>query len=380
MYIFVPRVGLDKITLNNVTLRAVTDWNKLITETEIAGKGEFEPATQSFGYYLMESGQTIRKIVLSEEGNAAKFWDLRFGYEYGPYGQIELSPRNVYGENFHNMTVEILQKHLLDLTEYLDTYYGIIVDFTCAEYKSMEINVTFPLIGKYETYRRAVMAIISNVPYKKKIGRHSEEENMYIKDHEAYVGNRSLEVKIYNKSKKSIDEKDLLPDDVSAQLDYMRIEFCLLKKEVIKRHFGTAGIGSITQDDVEEAYKALFDSRIKRAHQIWKASSERILKSKVKAAYKRRTAHGGRWISALLEMLRDDELRSQYPIVLASEQLEEEIKELPIKHNNLPRTLRSLRMKDKGIFEVNGLEQIAEITRQVESTYRKGPGSELVST
>lgn len=108
MCIFLPRVGLDKITLNNVTLRAITDWNKLIMETEIAGKGEFQPATQSFGYYLMESGQTIRKIVLSEEGNDAKFWDLRFGYEYGTYGCLELSPRNIFGENIHNMTIEIL--------------------------------------------------------------------------------------------------------------------------------------------------------------------------------------------------------------------------------------------------------------------------------
>ena len=76
--------------------------------------------------YVTESGDSVGKLKITETGSDAKFKELKFGFKYGfRYGVMELSPRNAFGENFHNMTVMELHEYLLSLGDYLAQNMGL---------------------------------------------------------------------------------------------------------------------------------------------------------------------------------------------------------------------------------------------------------------
>ena len=60
-------------------------------------------------------------------------------------------------------------EQLTDIQNYLIDNYGILIDFSNARLKSVEINRTFKIEHKFCEYSRPLMLILSQMPYMKKI-------------------------------------------------------------------------------------------------------------------------------------------------------------------------------------------------------------------
>ncbi len=364
--VYVPRVGLDRVTLHNVVLIAIVDWSKLNQENV-----KWHPPSYPSRSYRTTDGNCVGTIDISEAGPEAKFKEIHFGFKYGKYGNITFSPRHVYGENFHNMTVESMQSHLLYLTEYFTDTYGIVVDFTVSAYTTLELNVTIPLNNPFDDYRRVLLAIEANVPYygKKGIARYDK-----VKDKSSLAntgidgGGNSFQPIIYDKKEEMYKKKEKIPDDVLSEVDYMRVEFRLKTTDKIKHVFSTADIGSITQDDVSRAYADLFDKYIRRGYEKWRACAQKLLRSRVRETYDQRNSGKRQWISVLFQRLRSEEQKGQYPIVLDKKQLIEEIQRLPIGHGNRSRTVKSIErhLTKNDVFDEDGFEKIEEIFSKVD--------------
>lgn len=214
----------------------------------------------------------------------------------------------LHQDNLNNQSMEDFHDRLTFIQSYLTKVYGIMIDFTDAKFKTMEINTTIELNSSFKSYHRIFRILMHNMPsrfpeyfetHKNKSLKQKRILNSF------YCYNQSMTVKIYDKSGYS-------------KKNYMRLEFGLKTSKKVKESFGSNQIYHITDNMIAAYFSKQFMKLFYHSYRRWYESNQRYL-SKLLRKHKRINATY--WKRNLLNECSDLEQRNTLPVLLDIEDL-----------------------------------------------------------
>lgn len=252
-YEFIERIGIDKAVIGNIKIVSI-DFDKL-HENMKKGKVTLHNESNREAFYILENGEMFSYLKIIDNN---VFSDFKAGvkinnYVKKEYAKISLTIKN----NLQNKTCSEYKAYLKEVFLYLENEYGILVDYSNIKFCEIEINLTFNLKqGNFKDYRRTFLMMIRNVPmdrYARKSKIQNQKSNIvYCTFYEAdkqlqedklqtlYVGNKEIELKIYDKGKQ-LENKcgKNMPSNI------VRIEYTLKTERKIRNALKTTSINNI---------------------------------------------------------------------------------------------------------------------------------------
>jgi hypothetical protein len=250
----VERIGLDKTAitnfkinhidiayLNTLGIELVTDTNSLLKSGNGIGIARVKIKDKYFG--KLECGMS--------NANPQK--------QYRAYTRLELLINK--DNNLQNLTVAEYKLRIISVFAYIKNRYNIDIayDFDTLQLSYMEINCTFKLTHNFSLYKRALIILMSNLPEEKYISKnwHKIKCKTFTEINTEYncasletlsVGNSSIELTIYNKTKQLKDLKN-----INLPYDYIRIEYKLKRKDSRINTLGGT-VGSLSDKKIRDFY------------------------------------------------------------------------------------------------------------------------------
>lgn len=223
------------------------------------------------------------------------------------------------GNNLQNLSASEYQQRVQEVFSYLDLVYGITADYDNLRIKELELNATFFLAEKYEQYKDPILMIMRNAPAK----RFSDNGNNLVKYatwyqanlaaqedklETALIKNKSIELKIYNKSR-WLKDKHYFP--LTDNRDLMRIEYRIMDSRLLQTHFGDNLVTSLSDNKINEMYKKYF---IRDVIEPWKKWHEKNLEELTEMAQRHRIAEK-HWVSFFLREARQYTATHGFPVL-----------------------------------------------------------------
>lgn len=277
----IERIGIDKSRLNNIFI-------KDIDETKInqhQHRDENREIVIEYGDtpVILQSGRCLRRLKIKDE----RIGLLSFRYGKRTDGKthatcsLQLLATN-NSNNLQNLTVQNYKKRVVEAFELITRTYGIVLDYSQAKIKSLEVNATFRLQDDFGKYEKVILMMIRNVPqvYKDKrsnslkyhIWREAAKD--YDKLETVLAKNQSVELKIYNKLKQL---KDTGAISNIAENNVMRIEYTFKNASTLKSRFGANTVNALSDEALINMFKWYFVRDIVKPWEKWQKDNKHAL-------------------------------------------------------------------------------------------------------
>lgn len=151
------------------------------------------------------------------------------------------------GNNLVPLTKEQYDKRLEEIIEYIYLEYGLRLANVDASFRLMEINNTVKMDKDINDYYGILKLIAEFAPKRYKNNNIARDGKKRIKG--IFIGNNTLEYKIYNKTKQLEEVYNIVVDG-----NYLRFEIVLLNSKKIKEVFGTTKVSEISMEMLENYY------------------------------------------------------------------------------------------------------------------------------
>lgn len=229
---------IDKIKLSNISVESICDMKNL------REKGVLSCDTGKMKY-VTESGQEFSWLCIKDD-KIDKYGAKCDGLHQRNQTTMELSVKDDVMGNFICRSVNEVWEQIIESQGHLLEKYGIVTNADDPTVNYIEINRTFPVNGRFEDYKRALILMMSRLPKRK--GVQIDFKNVSAEGYEIneYVAsNKSSAIKIYNKS---------MQMQLKLDADYMRVEITLKKSKVVKEAFGSNRLEDLTDKKIDDYF------------------------------------------------------------------------------------------------------------------------------
>lgn len=283
------------------------------------------------------------------------------------YSRMDITIGNRECGNLQNLTVIEYKERVERIFLYLHEEYGIIADVNTVKINELEINCTFTIKQEFYKYHRALRLMMFNLPsYYLKLGEMQDrnQKNIRLESETFYCGNKSMEIKIYDKKRQLKQTKGYISPD-----ELMRIEIVLKTARKIKEIFGTNKLSELTDTMVNQYYITQFHKLFEKKYYSWKTKNGDWLKQAIEL-HKIQSARC--WQRNLLNECRNYEQKNLVPILLDINDLLEQVKVLE-RSGHYKRVENSILKKceEDDIYLQEDAEKISEIFEKVNSAYKE---------
>lgn len=344
---------IDKILLINCEIAEI-EWLEYLEELNIAKVNDNKQG------YITNSGQTFEYLKITKNGCIDS---LTAGVAYGKqYCTLQLSVNKGEIRNFEGNTVDEYMQQLADVQEFLKFEFGILIDFSNAKLKSLEINRTFKIEYPFDEYSRAIQLILSQMPKMQKITtvtnlEQGKNETFAVwNKKECTAKSRSFKkIIFYNKGKQC--ETSVILDS-----DYMRFEIKLFGTRNIKDNLKVKKFVNLTQEMVDTWFSKQVDTLIIKPLQKWQKTRNKLVKTILKEELEK----GGTWLINTLRRFTAYELEYKTPLILDISEIYQIVDKLPVDDKSRVKS-RFLQqsLKYERIFTNNDNSKLMEILNKL---------------
>lgn len=295
---------LDKILLINCEIAEI-EWLEYLEELNIIKVNDNKQG------YITNSGQTFEYLKITKNGCIDS---LTAGVAYGKqYCTLQLSVNKSKIGNFEGNSVDEYMQQLADVQEFLKFEFGILIDFSNAKLKSLEINRTFKIEYPFDEYSRAIQLILSQMPKMQKI---TTVTNLEQGKNETFAVWNKKECTAKSRSFKKIifyDKGKQCETSVILDSDYMRFEIKLFGVRNIKDNLKVEKFVNLTQEMVDTWFAKQVDTLIIKPLQKWEKARNKQVKSIIKEEFEK---NNNSWIVNSLRKFTRYELKNKQPLIL----------------------------------------------------------------
>lgn len=350
-------VLLDKIVFTNVLVDDIKDIDKLIEKDVIQiHKGKEIK-------YLTKSGKTFDGLIIQDDKvniNAGISTQNKKAY-----CTMDVTIGDTETGNLCCKTVQEYKEHIQQIKKYLQEQYGITICTDCMYPKSIEINKTFKLAGDYDEYQRVFKTIMYHLPPKSYLNRQIDfsmkDENgyktktFYAKSCRNNKSKQYLEFKIYDKT-------ESIMGFITLADQYVRFEFKMVGR--VKKKLKINTFNELTDEVITSWFNARIEDYIV-------APLKKMQKERQKdwlSIMEQERNKGGHWISNILGLVVNQEVKQGYPIFLDVEELVAVVRKMKLDAKKRGKIVASLRRQSQRIYTVlsnHDDDKLAEIIEKL---------------
>lgn len=357
----IERIGIDKMVVTGFRILSIRlDVLKKHPNVTMDKDGELT--------YQLEDGNSFRWLKINDN---RMFGTLCAGTKVYPYSKrdyekLEITINDPGTGNLQNMTLCEYKSRVNKIFSYLYEEYGIRVETDNVKISQLEINCTFPIKEPFYKYHRVLRLMMFNLPdYYQKVMEVSKKnkEDARLEQETFYRGNKSMEIKIYDKARQ-LEEIKGIPCDCSL----MRIEFVLKNAKKVKEVFKTNVLEEIQDGQISRYYMKQFHKLFEKRYHLWKENNRMCLQ---KMIIEHKAGSRKCWQRNLLNACRNYEQRDRVPLLLDINDLLEEIKKEE-KQGHFKRIKASVLQKCEkdDVYLQNDTEKIQEIFTKINEAYK----------
>lgn len=322
-------VLIDKIFFYNIFITSISDFSALCNKEIITCR-------------LNQKNSIVLRDVQPFSFLHIKKNDFFDDFQYGispsgkVYSVLEVSVQNL-GLNTSGLitecnlncdSVEEVKEAVKRIQANLFNAYGITVDLSFVQIKSIELNRTVPLDnGSFDTYRRPIMLMMHIFSGKLRLSHEAEHSlcssskcSKELQTVERDSGKRGVRFKAYDKS------AQLATENILTDATYLRFEVTLKSPSKVKEKLGTNFLWELDDYATARYFDDLFKIYWEPEYQKWKLASQKYLQHILKEKY---SAGSRTWTKDIMLTIYDAEQRTQIPKMLSLEALIEELHVLP---------------------------------------------------
>ncbi len=371
-----PEIGLDKCTVGNIQILDI-NFDKLGKAIKKA-ESKFEECpndkkkklgvtlqknSEKDAYYILNGKKKFSYLRIIDNN---KFMEIMAGVkinkgEIQKYCKMQICVKNYRKSNLHSLTCAEFKDCLDKAAEHLEKEYGVIVNMSNAQFTEMEINTTMPLNDTFNKYSNCWLMFVRNVPSARfnKYSINKKNNVTYNTFYEAlqeqnrdilqtlYVGNDSIELKIYDKGKQL--------NNVVTSSFTVRIEFTISTTSKIKNLFNTREVSAFSDEILRNFFKEEMEKDIFEPYEKWKKKNQKDLYKELDRRYKE--SESNEWIQDFLRRARELSEVNNVSLVFDIEHLYEPLGKVV---NNPSRTMSRLK-KEALKFENDMLGNEAKV-------------------
>ena len=308
---------LDRIVLINCEILVVEDVETLaeLNIVKVPPKQtDDDETTRKKSCYTTLDGQKFEYLKIEKEDciDVLKAGVTNFGKQFCT---LELSVNKGSTGNLEGNTLNEYMEQLTDIQNYLIDNYGILIDFSNARLKSVEINRTFKIEHKFCEYSRPLMLILSQMPYMKKISVFADVDKGKI-THETFSAwnkksnlskNKEFKKVIFYNKTEQLETRGFLIGD-----NFMRFEIKVFGERNIEKCLKAKYFINLTQNDIDKWFSEQVDTLIVKPMEKWKKARDKQVKTVLKEELER----GGTWLINALRRFTAYELENEIPLIL----------------------------------------------------------------
>lgn len=351
--------GIDRHVVSSLKLRSI-DFDKLESKSNVKksfqGDVTVETVDRNSGEY-----RNFTSISIS---NDERFGGLLLGCKKSGNKKTEYVKMDVFvsepgGNNLIPLdTIEIMDKHY-ELLGYIDDEYGIELSDRESKYTYLEINHTVKLEEDSKEYQGLMDIIQYIAPARYKdisIRRDNKDGEIRFISYD----NKSMRIKIYNKTRQIKQEKKQELDDL-----YFRIEICLNDSKKIISVFGTNDVRKITDEMIKDYYKKTIKKDVFDNIDKYIKASDKAIEGKKKEFKK---ASKTRWTSAICGVIgkKIEFNGKQVDMVFDIEQVKASIRKDIKSKSNYNRTMKTYGKElEEAKHKKNNLVRYQEVKEKI---------------
>lgn len=357
---------LDRIVLINCEILVVEDVETLaeFDIVKVPPKQTDDDETTRKSCYTTLDGQEFEYLKIEKEGSidVLKAGVTNFGKQFCT---LELSVNKGSTGNLEGNTLNEYMEQLTDIQNYLIDNYGILIDFSNARLKSVEINRTFKIEHKFCEYSRPLMLILSQMPYMKKISVFADVDKGKI-THETFSAwnkksnlskNKEFKKVIFYNKTEQLETRGFLIGD-----NFMRFEIKVFGEKNIRKCLKAKYFINLTQNDIEKWFSEQVDTLIVKPIEKWKKARDK----QVKAILKEEVKKGGTWIVNALRRFTAYELENETPLILDICEVYTIVDNLQINDKSrVKNRFLQQSLKYERIFTRNDIDKLTEIINKL---------------
>lgn len=354
---------LDKLILQDCKILAIEDIKRLkeMNVLKVSEDDKTDNNQLNKLCYKTSDGQEFDYLKIAKEPcfDMLKAGVTSFGKEFCT---LQLSVWKDGIKNLEGNSVTEYFSHLERVKEFLKIKYGILIDFSEAKLKSLEINRTFKIKQDFNSYSRVLRLILSRMPYMKSVSSFGSIKSGEITNETFTVCNKK------RSTSKNKEYKQVTYYDKSKQLrqvgffvadDYMRFELKIYGERNISHLLKVAKFTDLTQEDIDACFNAQVDTLITKPLKKWRKERDR----EVKNIFKQEIEKGGNWVVNALRCFTFYELEHNTPLILDIEEACMVVDKLHIADKaRVKRRLRQQALKYERLLTNNDDEKLTEIT------------------
>lgn len=358
---------LDKIILQDCKIVAIKDVRRLkemnvlkVSEDDKTDNDQLNNQLDK-SCYVTSEGQEFDYLKIAKEPcfDMLKAGVTSFGKEFCT---LQLSVWRDDIKNLEGNSVIEYLTHLERVKEFLQVKYGIVIDFSNAKLKSLEINRTFKIKQDFNLYSRVLRLILSRMPYMKSVSSFGSMESGEIVNETFTVWNKKRSTsknKEYRQATYYDKSKQLKQIGIIVVGDYMRFELKIYGERNINNLLKVDYFTDLTQEDVDTCFNHQVDILITKPLKKWQKERDR----EVKNIFKQELEKGGNWVVNALRRFTSYELEHNRPLILDIEEACLIVDKLHITDKaRVKRRLRQQALKYERILTNNDDEKLTEIT------------------
>lgn len=326
--IFVSTLALlDKVTVYGFKIVTINNMRDLVRRNIVTIK-------QGVRLYCRTKDNRYFSSIKIEATEAFDYFFYGITPDGMEYGALELSvPDRAGYHNLYGITAKEYCDQLQEAAIFLEEEYGIILDFSDARYKKMEINKTIRLDHPFDTYQRPLTLLMYLLPGTLRLGG---EHDVYRKDADHNVlperrvktyykssGKRGLTIKIYDKG-----EQLRNVHNIELNGNFLRFEITLNCPDKIKKSLGSNRIRDIDDAAIKRYMDDFIIQNLINPYEAFKDKEKKLIKRMLRKNYKPASRT---WVRNTLLEVCNMEIDKKLPVILDLKELIEMLSILPFK-------------------------------------------------
>ena len=244
---------LDRLVLYDFTVIDIEDVDRLVEADVVVVKKGCK------NYIVLDSGEKIASIYIP-----ANDLFLKFQYSVTKSGikrsTLELTVDYDLYHNLNCFSVGQYKSKLETIENFLKCQYGIVIDFSLAKVKYIEINKTIMLDKNFEAYHRAISMFMTSFPDRLRLDNNPTwkkyeviGEGIKKEKYTTYArssGKKGLEVIVYDKTEQLKEEYGI----TGLEEQYLRIEIKLKSSTEVLKELETVFWSAFTDEMINEYF------------------------------------------------------------------------------------------------------------------------------
>ncbi len=302
------RIGIDRTVISNIRLVSISK-EKLSANDNVE---VYYDASQRRLHWL-EDGTGVSYLKIIDNNYFGTFFagtKVSTNENFNkPFTRMDITINDEDSRNLQNRSMEEYQEYIADIFDYMEKRYGIKVDYSNIELKTLELNATFYIPQPFTDYHRVLRLMMFNMPdsYKKLSQVSNKEKSIGKINSETFESvNKSMKVKIYDK------KEQLQNYSISTDSYFMRIEIVLLKGQKIKDSLKTNKVFELTDEDINNYYFKQFEKLFEKRYRKWQIKNQKLLREKISYYRLKKKI----WQHDFFQYCSNEEQKNQLPFLL----------------------------------------------------------------